>query len=505
MLIQSRSLTFNILLLATLVGVPYVFLWGYLYVDGAIGLQTLGWVSLLLIFNAVLLVLFVHGLVKPLKEVSSVLRHVAEGDFTIEVNNPYHGEIGNMLNDVERSVMANRVMMSDILDNTVNIATSSFNTVAASAKVVFNIEEESNHVSGITQAGTQLSDSISGIAAHASQANDSAQSANTAVSDGSAIIRETLSSMNQLSDTVREGASKVEGLGESSRKIGEITGVINAIAEQTNLLALNAAIEAARAGEQGRGFAVVADEVRSLAERTSAATNEIAGMITTIQSEINEMIQTMQVGVEHAEQGKEAAQRSGEAFDNIHREITTVTQLIGEIANTVKSQEQATQEIAERIQVIDEYAQGNTTHASHAIEIIEKTSTVIGRQLQTLEKFSIPHMALLIAKSDHVMWKKRLTEMLMGRTQMRDGEVADHHSCRFGKWYYGQGMELYNNSTTFKAIEAPHSQIHETAKKVVTAYNAGQMKDAQRLLESLDEPTAQVLELLDKLRNEQGG
>ena len=126
-------------------------------------------------------------------------------------------------------------------------------------------------------------------------------------------------------------------------------------------------------------------------------------------------------------------------------------------------------------------------------------NSVIGKQLQTLEKFTIPHMSLLIAKSDHVMWKKRLTEMLMGRKQMRDGEVSDHHSCRFGKWYYSEGMELYRDNPAFQAIEEPHARIHETAMHIVSAFNSGNNKDAQRMLESLDKPTEEVLNLLDTL------
>lgn len=505
MLLQSRSLLFNILLLAILVGVPYAFLWAYLYLNGAIGMGVLGVVSVLLLFDAFLLYIFIRGLMLPLKEVSRVLRRVSDGDFSVTVNNPYHGNIGQMLTDVETSVNSIHAMMANILENTVNIASGSFNTVAASARVVFNIEEENQHVSGIDSAGQQLSGSIAGIADHARLANESSHSANQAVTNGSTIIEDTIHCMEQLGETVSEGAAKMESLGESSRKIGEISNVINGIAEQTNLLALNAAIEAARAGEHGRGFAVVADEVRGLAERTSQATSEIAGMITNIQNDTDAMIDTMHVGVERANSGKDTAQRSGEAFNNIREEISTVSRIIGDIADTAQAQNEATQEISNRIQVIAEFSQGNHQHSSHAIDIIGDMNAVIGNQLRTLEGFTIPHMALLIAKSDHVMWKKRLTEMLMGHAQMRDGEVSDHHSCRFGKWYYSEGMSHYRDNPTFTAIEEPHAEIHKTAADIISAFNSGNVKDAQRLLESLDEPTEKVLGLLTTLYQQEAG
>ena len=500
MLLQSRSLTANIILLAGIIGVPYVFLWGYLLYNGYITLEVLGWVGLLMVFDAVFLVIFVRGLVAPLKMVSSVLRKVAAGDFTVSVENPYTGQIGDMLNDVRHSVQANRDMMEDILGNTVNIATSSFETVSASAKVVFNVEEEENHVHTISDASAQISDTVTGTAENATNANDVMQTVNEAVASGTVIVQESIDSMSELADTVGDAAGKMEALGESSKRIGEITEVINDIAEQTNLLALNAAIEAARAGEHGRGFAVVADEVRNLAERTSKATQEIAEMIHSIQSETTGVIGTMQTGVEKAEAGKNAALRSGESFDTIRDGVGTVTGLIAQIASAAEQQRVSIQGIAESIQEIAKVSAGNTQQAYSAVDIIEKMNTVIGHQLGTLDKFEIPNKAILVAKSDHVLWKKRLTEVLLGRTKMESSEVTDDHSCRFGKWYFSEGKTRYGDRSAFANIAEPHRQIHATAKRVVELYNAGDKKAAEEMLTNMDEPTAAVLENLDALR-----
>jgi len=228
MLFQHRSLTTNILLLAALVGIPYAILWGYLLLTGHIGITEMGWVCLLLAIDALLLWGFVRGLVMPLRMVSGVLRRVAEGDFTVTVENPYRGQIGQMLEDVRRSVNANRDMMEKILDNTVNVASSSFETVNASAKVVFNVEEEERHVSSITDASGQITEAVAGTAA-----NETAQDVNRAVTEGNVVVRETIDGMAKLADAVADTSHKLENLGESSRRIGEITKVINDIAEQT--------------------------------------------------------------------------------------------------------------------------------------------------------------------------------------------------------------------------------------------------------------------------------
>lgn len=499
MLIRNRSLSFNILLLAVVIGAPYAVLWGWLLYSGRIGLDVMAWVVVLLVLDAVVMVLFVRGLMEPLRTVSNVMRHVAQGDFTVEVQNPYQGQIGDMLTDVATSVGANRTMMERILGNTVNIASASFETVSSSSKVVFNVEAEENHVHSISEASHQINATVAGTAENARSVSAAVNELSTTVSEGNSIAQQTLESMSQLAETVGEAAAKVEALGDSSRRIGEITAVINDIAGQTNLLALNAAIEAARAGEHGRGFAVVADEVRNLAERTSKATSEIAAMIHSIQSEIAAVTTTMQTGVDRADNSRQAALQTGEAFDTVKGGIETVTTLIDQIAAAASEQQTATAEIAASIQRISDLASNNTRQAHSAVDTIEQMNAVIGDQLRTLEQFQIPHKAVLVAKSDHMLWKKRLTELLLGRTQMRSSEVTDHHSCRFGKWYYSSGQEMYGSISTFRAIEEPHRQIHAIARQVVEMHEAGNKLEAQRLVEQLTTPTADVLARLDEL------
>jgi methyl-accepting chemotaxis protein len=499
MLIQRRSLAVNIILLALIIGAPYALLWGWLLYTGRIGLDVMLWVAVLLLLDTAVMVLFVRGLMLPLRTVSEVLRRVAEGDFTVEVDNPYQGQIGRMLDDVATSVYANRTMMERILGNTVNIASASFETVSSSSKVVFNVEVEENHVHSISEASLHITAITADTAENAQRASAAVAALNGTVTEGNSIAQQTLESMGQLAETVGEAAAKVEALGASSQRIGEITDVINNIAGQTNLLALNAAIEAARAGEHGRGFAVVADEVRNLAERTSKATSEIAGMIHTIQSEIAAVTTTMQTGVSRADSSRQAAQRSGEAFDTVKGGIETVTTLIGQIASAAGEQKTATEEITASIQMISDLAGSNTRQAYSAVDTIEQMNAVIGDQLRTLEQFQIPHKALLVAKSDHMLWKKRLTEMLLGRSQMRASEVTDHHSCRFGKWYYSEGQQLYGNQPAFRAIEEPHRIIHATARQVVELYERGDKTEAQHLVDELTRPTAEVLGQLEEL------
>ena len=501
MLFQKQSLTANIIYHAALIGIPYLFLWGYLLQTKRIDLEILMWVGVLLSFNAILLFKFVVGLVKPLRSVGTELHNFANGDFTVRVENPYQGEFKKMLDDVNNAFNSIQNMMEGMLDNTVNIASANFETVAATAKVVFNVEKEEQHIQGISVGVSNIDVRMREIAENVHQSRVAATEMNNEVQTGNQIINETITHMDQIARSVQEAEETVQRLDTASRQIGEITALIRDIAGQTNLLALNAAIEAARAGEQGRGFAVVADEVRKLAERTGSATNEIAGMISSIQSETLVAMETMRRSADQAQEGRGVTTRAGHAFQSILGKIETVSELIDHISAAAEAQKEATAEISRSIAVIAEVATGNTGQAYKAIASIEHTNSVIGNQLRILEQFEIPAKLVLVAKPDHVLWKKRLNEMLLGSTQIRPDELADHRHCRLGKWYYSEGQARFGNNADFRAIEEPHARLHEVARKVVELYEQGNKTEAQKMIDGIHPYTEGVISGLDKLRN----
>ncbi|HEU0265897.1 MAG TPA: methyl-accepting chemotaxis protein, partial [Geobacterales bacterium] len=196
----------------------------------------------------------------------------------------------------------------------------------------------------------------------------------------------TLTVMNRIAEQVKATAQTVESLGNRSEEIGEIVGVIEDIADQTNLLALNAAIEAARAGEQGRGFAVVADEVRALAERTTKATKEIGQMIKGIQGETRRAVSAMEEGVQEVKSGTQEASRSGEALQKILQVIGTLSGQVNQIATAAEEQTATTTEISDNMQqitgVVQETARGAQESASAASQLstlAEELQKVVGQ------------------------------------------------------------------------------------------------------------------------------
>jgi methyl-accepting chemotaxis protein len=201
------------------------------------------------------------------------------------------------------------------------------------------------------------------IAQNCQMASEGAQRASQSARNGADVVDATIAVMSQIAEKVQESARTVERLGTRSDQIGEIIGTIEDIADQTNLLALNAAIEAARAGEQGRGFAVVADEVRALAERTTRATKEIGSMIRAIQGETKGAVASMEQGVQQVESGTIEAAKSGAALRDILEQINDVAMQVNQIATAAEEQTATTGEISSNMQQITAVVQ-QTSHGA---------------------------------------------------------------------------------------------------------------------------------------------
>jgi methyl-accepting chemotaxis protein len=222
-----------------------------------------------------------------------------------------------------------------------------------------------------------------------------AETAQVAVQNGdiakrsSEIVLQTVGKMNEIAEVVQRSAQTIEQLGNSSAQIGEIVSVITEIADQTNLLALNAAIEAARAGEQGRGFAVVADEVRKLAERTQQATKQITSMITTIQKESNGAVKAMTKGSEKVREGIDLAQKAGESLKDVVASSESVLQMVENIAAASREQTNASEKIASNVEQIALVSSQSAQGVANIAQNVNQLEDLTGQLQERISKFKV--------------------------------------------------------------------------------------------------------------------
>ena len=267
-----------------------------------------------------------------------------------------------------------------------NLAAASEELTNISEQIATGTDEVATKASTVANASEEMSGTSTDIALNCAMAADSSHQSSEAANKGASVVDETISGMELIARRVRESSLTIEALGARSVQIGNIVGTIEDIADQTNLLALNAAIEAARAGEQGRGFAVVADEVRALAERTTRATKEIDEMIKTIQKETKAAVLFMEEGVTEVELGTASSRKSGQALKEIMERISEVSSQICQIANAADKQSATTAEVTSMVQQINEVvretslvAEDTSKSASHLANQSRELQDMMGR------------------------------------------------------------------------------------------------------------------------------
>jgi methyl-accepting chemotaxis protein len=323
---------------------------------------------------------------RPVKE---VVQSIDNADLNMAFNSDRKDEVGDLQRSFDRFVKSIKETLLQVAEASAAVASASSEISSSTEQMAAGSQEQTSQAGEVASAVEEMTKTIVENSKNAANTADTAKTAKAAAEQGDQVVDETVAGMKRIAEVVRKSAATVQALGKSSDQIGEIIGVIDDIADQTNLLALNAAIEAARAGEQGRGFAVVADEVRKLAERTTKATKEIASMIKTIQTDTAGAVTSMGEGTRQVDEGIKLADKAGDSLKEIVGISQKVTDMVAQIAAASEQQSSASEQISKNVEAIStvtgETAQGTQQIARAAEDLNRLTENL----QQYIDKFKL--------------------------------------------------------------------------------------------------------------------
>jgi methyl-accepting chemotaxis protein len=325
----------------------------------------------------------IGSITRPLNEAVETANKIAGGDLAARIDNTGTSETGQLLTAMKEMTDKLKKLIGDVKEASASVASGSEELSASSEEITRTMNEQSNRSSQIATAAEEMSQTVIDIAKNASTIAQKSSDTAAQARKGADVVRKSVAESRGIVETVNASTNVVQCLGDKSKQIGEIVDVINDIADQTNLLALNAAIEAARAGEQGRGFAVVADEVRKLAERTAKATTEISQMIGSIQGEVGSAVEAMSRTNEKVNVGLQYSLEAGEELKQIVVSAVALQKLVEQIATATEQMSTTAESISGDIQAVA----GGAREISGGSDQIAQSSTELARlagQLKTV-------------------------------------------------------------------------------------------------------------------------
>ena len=321
--------------------------------------------------------------------ISDVLSAVEAGDLTQRLTVTQDDAVGRLMQQVNAMIDQLANLIREVETASSQLSTAAETTASTATEMAAGTEEQAEQTTEVAAAVEQMSSTVASSSEHAEQTNGKARHASELAEKGEQVFNRTTQAMERIVKVVNASSDKVSALGEASAEIGDIVQVIEDIADQTNLLALNAAIEAQRAGEEGKGFAVVADEVRELAERTTSATQEISDVVAQIQTQIDEVVTSMDRGTDEVESGLALTEEASEALGEITASIDDMATTIDQIAAATQEQSATTNQIAESVESISGVADDVSSSTNQLVDMADDMSQQAEALSDLIEQFEV--------------------------------------------------------------------------------------------------------------------
>ena len=344
------------------------------------------------------------------------LADLADGDLTTTatVTEDFTGAIADSINFTIDQL---RILVSQINDTAVKVSTAAQESQSTALHLAEASEHQAQEIAGASAAVNEMAVTIDQVSSNASESAGVAERSVAIANTGAEVVQNTINGMDNIREQIQETSKRIKRLGESSQEIGDIVSLINDIADQTNILALNAAIQASMAGDAGRGFAVVADEVQRLAERSSAATKQIEALVKTIQSDTNEAVISMEQTTAEVVRGARLAQDAGTALEEIEKVSQELAELIQNISNAARQQASSAGHISNTMNVIQEITTQTSSGTTATAKSIGNLADMANELRESVAGFKLPEEEVVVSAAEESFFEEDEPEIALAAVE----------------------------------------------------------------------------------------